>query len=120
MLCAALRWLESDAERPTVTNDDWAVGQHLAEVLRGSAHRLLSELDRSGEASREMSLQEKMLAAFRTSDGRGRKLRDVYRNLHIPAKVARQTAEDLERAGMLIKTNVDGAEAYVLRGGVSH
>jgi hypothetical protein len=118
-LLAALDWLDSDESAPTVTLENWETGRQIAELWRESAHRLLERLDRSGMAQREQSLQQRMLAAFQQGGAQGRTLREVYRNIHIPAKQARQIAEDLERAGLLVKALLDGAEAYILREYVS-
>jgi hypothetical protein len=118
-LLAALDWLETDYPAPTVTLENWQAGRQIAELWRQSAHHLLERLDRSGMAQREQNLQQRMLEAFRQGGASGRTLREVYRNIHIPAKQARQIAEDLERAGLLVKALLDGAEAYILREYVS-
>jgi hypothetical protein len=118
-LLAALDWLDSVQIAPTVTRQNWEAARQIAELWRQSAHRLLERIDRSGMAQREQSLQQRMLAAFQQGGASGRTLREVYRNIHIPAKQARQIAEDLERAGLLVKALLDGAEAYILREYVS-
>jgi hypothetical protein len=119
MLFAALDWLDSDGPAPTITAQHWETARQIVEHWRHSAHRLLEQMDRSGEARREQSIQDRMLEAFRQAGAVGRTLREVYRNLHLPAKQARQIADDLERAGLLVKTILDGAEAYLLREFVS-
>jgi hypothetical protein len=42
-------------------------------------------------------------------------LREVYRQLHLPAKQARQLADDLVLAGLLMRSTLDGAESYSVR-----
>jgi hypothetical protein len=115
MLFAALDWLETDALAPTVTVVHWESARQIAEHWRRSTHRLLEEIDRSGEARKEHSTQDRMLAAIRQGGERGRKLRDVYRQLHMPAKQARQMANDLVLAGLLVQITIDGAEGYIVR-----
>jgi DNA-binding IclR family transcriptional regulator len=65
-------------------------------------------------AQREQGLQQRMLEAFRQGGESGRTLREVYRQLHLPAKQARQIADDLVLAGLLVKVFIDGAEGYLL------
>ncbi|MBZ0319100.1 MAG: bifunctional DNA primase/polymerase [Anaerolineae bacterium] len=115
MLLAALDWLDSDQPTPTVTTSHWNTAQQITEHWRRSAHRLLEQIDRSGEARREQSIQDRMLDAFRQGGATGCKLRDVYRQLHLPAKQARQMANDLVLAGLLSETLIDGAEGYIAR-----
>jgi hypothetical protein len=112
-LLAALDWLDSDESAPTVTRQNWETGRQIAELWRQSAHRLLDRIDRSGVAQREQSLQQRMLEAFRQGDASGRTLREVYRQLHLPAKQARQIADDLVLAGLLVKVFIDVAEGYM-------
>lgn len=119
MLLGALDWLDTDKAVPTVTIAHWETARQICEHWRHSSQRLLERIDRSGEARREQSLQQRMLDAFRQGGAAGRKFREVYRNLHVPAKQARQVAEELEKAGLLIRTLIDGAEAYILRDFVS-
>ena len=113
-LLAALDWLDSDESAPTVTRQNWEMGRQIAELWRQSAHRLLERLDRNGMAQREQGLQQRMLEAFRQGGAPGRTLREVYRQLHLPAKQARQIADDLVLAGLLAKVFIDGAEGYML------
>ncbi|MCI0710941.1 MAG: bifunctional DNA primase/polymerase [Chloroflexi bacterium] len=114
-LMATLDWCDTDQPVPIITEKHWQTGRDIAELWRLSAHRLLAMLDQRGDAHREQTLQRRMLDAFKSGGRLGRKLRDVYRNLHIPAKQARQIAQDLERAGLVLQVELDGAEAYVLR-----
>jgi hypothetical protein len=113
LLLAALDWLDSDESAPTVTLQNWEAARQIAELWRQSAHRLLERIDRSGMAQREQSLQQRMLDAFRQGGESGRTLREVYRQLHLPAKQARQIADDLVLAGLLVKVFIDGAEGYM-------
>ncbi len=115
LLLAALHWIDTDTDKPTVTLKEWHIVEILAEYLRASAHELGSLLERSGEASREQRLQERMLALFTAGGTMGRPLRDVYRLLHLTAKPARQMADDLVLAGLHVKSPVDGAEGYIAR-----
>jgi hypothetical protein len=113
-LLAALDWLDSDEIAPIVTRQNWEAARQIAELWRQSAHRLLERIDRSGMAQREQSLQQRMLEAFRQGGESGRTLREVYRQMHLPAKQARQIADDLVLAGLLVKVFIDGAEGYML------
>jgi hypothetical protein len=113
-LLAALDWLDSEEPAPTVTAENWEMGRQVAELWRQSAHRLLERIDRSAMAQREQGLQQRMLEAFRQGGESGRTLREVYRQLHLPAKQARQIADDLVLAGLLVKVFIDGAEGYLL------
>jgi hypothetical protein len=115
MLLAALDWLDTDQPVPTITASHWNTARQITEHWRRSAHRLLEQIDRSGEARREQSIQDRMLDAFRQGGTTGCKLRDVYRQLHLPAKQARQMANDLVLAGLLSETLIDGAEGYIAR-----
>jgi hypothetical protein len=115
MLLAALEWLDTDQPTPTVTTSHWNTARQITEHWRRSAHRLLEQIDRSGEARREQSIQDRMLEAFRQGGAAGCNLRDVYRQLHLPAKQARQMANDLVLAGLLSETLIDGAEGYIAR-----
>jgi hypothetical protein len=112
-LLAALDWLEFEESAPTVTRQNWQTARQIAELWRQSAHRLLERIDRSGMAQREQSLQQRMLPAFRQGGESGRTLREVYRQLHLPAKQARQIADDLVLAGLLVKVFIDGAEGFM-------
>ncbi len=115
MLLAALDWLDTDQPTPTVTTSHWNTARQITEHWRRSAHRLLEQIDRSGEARREQGIQDRMLDAFRQGGETGCKLRDVYRQLHLPAKQARQMANDLVLAGLLSETLIEGAESYIPR-----
>jgi hypothetical protein len=112
-LFAALDWLKTSDEVPTVTVEHWQAGQALAEGWRQSAHRLLEQLDRSGEAVVERRQQDRMLTAIRESDKQGYRLRDLYRKLHLTAKAGRQIAQELIKAGLVVERRISGAEAYV-------
>src|SRR5690606_19181165 len=82
-LLAALDWLKTSEETPTGTVDHWHAAQALAEGWRGSAHRLLEQLDRSGEATIERRQQERMLNSIRAKGQQGIELRDLYRQMHV-------------------------------------
>ncbi len=112
-LFAALDWLKTSDEAPTVTVDHWHAAQELAEGWRGSAHRLLDQLDRSGEATVERRHQERMLNAIRQGGEIGIALRDLYRNLNFSAKQARQLAQDLVKAGLIEERRMDRAEWFI-------
>ena len=112
-LFAALDWLKADDEVPTVTVDHWQAGQALAEGWRQSAHRLLEQLDRSGEAVQEKRHQDRLLNAIRQAGTTGVALRDLYRNLNFSAKQARQLAQDLVRAGLIEERRMDRAEWFI-------
>jgi predicted transcriptional regulator len=109
-LFAALDWLKTDREVPIVTAEHWGAAQGVAESWRTSAHRLLEQLDKSGEAVVERRQQDRMLTTIRQSGGAGIALRDLYRNLNLSAKQARQLATDLMRAGLIEERRVDRAE----------
>ena len=112
-LFAALDWLNAAAEVPTVTIDHWQSAQAIAEIWRVSAHRLLEQLDRSGEATVERRLQDRLLNAIRETGQSGIAMRDLYRKLNLSAKQARQLAQDLIRAGLIEERRIDRAEAYI-------
>ncbi|MBZ0308267.1 MAG: hypothetical protein K8I82_19540, partial [Anaerolineae bacterium] len=114
LLCAALRWLETDHEQPIVTAQDWQVAEHLAEYLRGSAHRLLEQLDRSGEASREMSLQDRVLKMCGEAGLGGCTVREMCRTFHTLAATTRDAAKELTKAGLLIEQQFGRTERYLL------
>lgn len=111
-LFAALDWLKTSDEVPTVTVVHWHAAQALAEGWRGSAHRLLKQLDRSGEATIERRQQERMLSGIRAKGQQGIELRDLYRQMHVTAKVGRQVAQELVKAGLVGEACINGAEAY--------
>ena len=112
-LFAALDWLDTSDATPTVTDSHWRAGQSIAETWRLSAHRLLEQLDRNGEAMQEKRYQDRMLRAIRTSGETGIALREVYRNLNFSAKQARQIAQDLVKAGLIEEQRVGRAEWFV-------
>ena len=112
-LFAALDWLKTGDEVPIVTLEHWQAGQALAEGWRQSAHRLLEQLDRSGEAVQEKRHQDRMLTTIRESGTHGYTLRDLYRRMHLTAKVGRQIAQELVKAGLVVERRISGAEAYV-------
>ncbi len=112
-LFAALDWLKTCGEVPTVTKDHWHAGQALAEGWRQSAHRLLEQLDRSGEAVQEKRHQDRMLNAIRENGPQGYTLRDLYRKLHLTAKAGRHIAQELVKAGLVVERRISGAEAYI-------
>jgi predicted transcriptional regulator len=112
-LFAALDWLNTSEDAPTVTVEHWQAGQVLAEGWRQSAHRLLEQLDRSGEAALEKRQQDRLLSAIRQAGVGGVALRDLYRNLNFSAKQARQLAQDLVRAGLIEERRMDRAEWFI-------
>jgi predicted transcriptional regulator len=112
-LFAALDWVKTADDAPTVTVDHWQAAQALAEGWRASAHRLLEQLDRSGEATIERRQQERMLTAIRSKSSQGIELRDLYRQMHVTAKVGRQVAQELVKAGLVVEARINGAEAYI-------
>ncbi len=112
-LFAGLDWLKTTDEAPTVTVDHWAAGQALAEGWRQSAHHLLEQLDRSGEAVVERRQQDRLLNTLRQAGASGIALRELYRNLNFSAKQARQLAQDLMRAGLIEERRMDRAEWFV-------
>lgn len=92
---------------------NWQAGQAIAENWRLSAHRLLDQLDHSGEAVQEKRQQDRMLTVIRESGVSGCTLRDLYRKLHLTAKVGRQTAQELMKANLIAERRIKGAEAYL-------
>jgi hypothetical protein len=112
-LFAALDWLKTADEVPTVTSNHWHAAQALAEGWRQSAHRLLEQLDRSGDAVIERRQQDRMLTVIRAKKQEGCELRELYRQMHIPAKIGRQVAQELVKAGLVLESRIDGAEAYI-------
>lgn len=112
-LFAALDWLKTSDKVPTVTIDHWNAAQALAEGWRQSAHRLLEQIDRSGEAVQEKRHQDRMLTAIRESGKQGYMLRDLYRKMHLTAKAGRQIAQELVKAGLVVERRISGAEAYI-------
>lgn len=114
-LLAALDWLDTEEAVPSVTDQHWTSGKIIAEMWRGSAARLLHQMDRSGEAQHEHLLQQRILEMFRRAGQQGEKLYVVYKNLHVPARQARQATEELARAGILIPIRLGQAEGYIHR-----
>lgn len=112
-LLATLDWLNSDTPTPTVTVAHWETGKAIAELWRASAGRLLGHLDKSGNAVQERREQDRLLQTIRKTGSRGCNLRDLYRNLNLSAKRARQLAQDLVKAGLIVETLVNRAEWYV-------
>ncbi|MDX2139798.1 MAG: bifunctional DNA primase/polymerase [Chloroflexota bacterium] len=112
-LFAALDWFGTSADVPTVTVGHWSAGQAIAEGWRQSAHRLLEQLDRSGEAVQEKRQQDRLLNAIRGAGAGGVGLRDLYRNLNFSAKQARGLASDLVRAGLIEERRMERAEWFI-------
>ncbi len=112
-LLASLDWLDSDTPVPVVTDAHWRSAKAIAEMWRESAARLLTQLDRSGEAVQERREQDRLLQAIRRGGSRGCNLRDLYRNLNLSAKRARQLAQDLVKAGLVVERLMDRAEWYI-------
>ena len=110
---AALNWLDTSDELPTVTVEHWQAGQAIAENWRLSAHRLLEQLDHSGEAVMEKRQQDRILTVIRECGASGCTLRDLYRKLHLTAKAARQTTQELVKANLIAERRIQGAEAYL-------
>lgn len=111
-LFAALDWLKTDDDAPTVTGEHWGAAQAICDGWRMSAHRLLEQLDKSGEATLERRQQDRMLTLIRAKGQEGCELRDLYRQMHITAKIGRQVAQELVRAGLVAHVSIDGAEGY--------
>ncbi len=114
MILAALDWMKSDAPAPVVTAENWKTAETIAEHWRSSAHRLLENLDRSGSARQEFRAQDRLLEIFRQAGPSGATLRTVYRRLNLKAKDARQIAQDLVKAGLLVEITIEGAEGYAM------
>jgi len=112
-LFGALDWLKTDADTPTVTVDHWEAARAIADGWRSSAHRLLEQLDKSGEAVVERRLQDRVLMVIQETGGAGIAMRDLYRKLNLSAKQARTLAQDLIRAGLIGERRIDRAEAYI-------
>lgn len=96
-----------------MTVDHWNAAQTLAESWRQSAHSLLEQLDRSGEAVVERRQQDRLLSAIRETGQSGIAMRDLYRKLNLSAKQARQLVQDLIRAGLIEERRMERAEAYI-------
>jgi len=112
-LFAALDWLDTDDEVPVVEDDHWRNAEIIAESWRTSAHRLLDQLDNTGEAIQERRQQDKLLKAIRQAGAGGANLRSMYRSLSLTAKRARQLSQDLVRAGLVVERRVGKAEWYI-------
>ncbi len=112
-LMAALDWLDTDLPVPTLTVDHWSMGETIAETWRMSAHRLIEQMDRRGEASHERRQQDTLLRAIRQSGIEGISLRVLYRNLHLTAQRARLLTQELARAGLVVERRLGGIEWYV-------
>ncbi len=112
-LFAALDWLDTSQAVPTITNGHWQSGQAISEEWRRSAHRLIEQLDRSGEAIQEKRHQDRMLRAVRATGTTGIALRVLYRDLNFSAKHARQIAQDLVRAGLIEERRLNKAEWFI-------
>ncbi len=112
-LFAALDWLDTDTEVPVVEDDHWRNAEIVAESWRSSAHRLLDQLDNTGEAIQERRQQDKLLKAIRQAGAGGANLRSMYRSLSLTAKRARQLSQDLVRAGLVVERRVGKAEWYI-------
>jgi predicted transcriptional regulator len=112
-LFAALDWLKIRDDAPTVTVEHWNTAQTICDGWRMSAHRLLEQLDKSGEAVVERRQQDRVLTVIQEAGAAGIAMRDLYRKLNLPAKQARQLAQDLIRAGLIEERRIDRAEAYI-------
>jgi len=112
-LFAALDWMDATDEAPTVTLENWVAGKAIAEIWRHSAAQLLYQMDRSGEAVQEQREQGKLLQLIRREGSKGKGLRELYRALNLPAKRARQLAQDLVKAGLIVERQNGRAEWYV-------
>jgi predicted transcriptional regulator len=112
-LFAALDWLKTSDDAPTATEEHWNAAQAICDGWRTSAHRLLEQLDKSGEATLERRQQDRMLTTIRQAGAEGVALRDLYRNLNFSAKQARQLATDLMRAGLIEERRMDRAEWFI-------
>jgi hypothetical protein len=112
-LFAALDWLDTDNEVPVVNDEHWHNAEIVAESWRSSAHRLLDQLDNTGEAIQERRQQDKLLKAIRQAGAGGANLRSMYRSLSLTAKRARQLSQDLVRAGLVVERRVGKAEWYI-------
>ena len=112
-LFAALDWLKTSDDAPTVTVEHWNAAQAITDDWRMSAHRLLEQLDKSGEAVIERRLQDRVLTVIQETGASGIAMRDLYRKLNLSAKQARQLAQDLIRAGLIEERRIERAEAYI-------
>lgn len=113
-LFAALDWLKTSDEAPTVTVKRWIAAQAICDGWRTSAHRLLDQLDKSSEATVERRQQDRMLTLIRMKGLESCELRDLYRQMHITAKLGRHVAQELVRAGLAAQVSIDGAAGYAV------
>jgi predicted transcriptional regulator len=112
-LLAALDWLDTVGYTPTITIEHWRSAKAIADQWCLGAARLLAEIDKSGEAIQERRDQDRLLRAIQRTGATGSNLRDLYRNLNLSAKRARQLAHDLVKAGLVTERQFQGAEWYV-------
>jgi len=112
-LFAALDWLKTSDDVPTVTAEHWHSAQTITDGWRTSAQRLLDQLDKSGEAVVERRQQDRVLTVIQETGAAGIAMRDLYRKLNLSAKQARTLAQDLIRAGLIEERRIDRAEAYI-------
>ena len=110
-LFAALDWVKTSDETPTVTVDHWQAAQALAEGWRGSATVCWSSLTAAGSHHRT-SPAGTDAKQYPGEGQQGIELRDLYRQMHITAKVGRQVAQELVKAGLVVEARISGAEAY--------
>ncbi|MFN8531557.1 MAG: hypothetical protein U0670_23380 [Anaerolineae bacterium] len=61
-----------------------------------------------------------MLTLIRAKGREGCELRDLYRQMHITAKLGRYIAQDLVRAGLVMQVSIDGAESYAAIESIHH
>lgn len=112
-LIAALEWVKIDAPAPIVTAACWEKGKAIAEMWRESGVRLLHLMDYRSDALCERRDQDKLLEAIRHAGPWGCNLRDLYRKFNLPAKAARQSVQELVRAGLVVERSLNHAEWYI-------
>jgi len=112
-LFAALDWLKTSDDAPTIRLEHWNAAQAICDGWRTSAHRLLEQLDKSGEAVVERRQQDRILTTIQEAGQAGIAMRDLYRKLNLSAKQARQLTQDLIRAGLIQEQRIERAEAYI-------
>jgi len=112
-LLAVLDWIDTDTPQPTVTLEHWKTGKAISEMWRDSAAQLLTQMDCSGEAIQEQREQNKFLKHLQRAGKQGSGLREIYRALNLPAKRARQMAQDLVRAGLIVERQNGRSEWYL-------
>jgi predicted transcriptional regulator len=115
-LFAALDWLNTSDDVPTLTVEHWQAAKTIAHAWRTSAHRLLEQLDKSSDAVIERRQQDRILTTIQEAGQAGIAMRDLYRRLNLSAKQARQLTQDLIRAGLIEERRIDRAEAYIAAG----